>query len=53
MNSSFDSMINDIPEKIARGLAKRKEYFADKKNDFRDGKFLASCERLNMVPAAS
>ena len=53
MENSFDAILNSVLEKIARGYNTAKnEWSADKMNPFKDGKFLAYFEVLNLLPAA-
>ena len=53
MNGSIDSMINDILEKIARGYVNtKKEWLADKKNGFKDGKLLGYYEAKEALISA-
>ncbi len=45
MDGNFEMMINTVLEKIAQGYtAAKNEWLADKRNAFKDGKFLAYYE---------
>ena len=50
MDCNFETMINNVLEKIAAGYnAARAEWKADRKNAFKDGKFLAYYEAKETV----
>lgn len=49
---SCDDALNNALEELARLYNRAKtEWLADKRNPFKDGKFLACFEILNMIPA--
>ena len=49
-----EKSLNDALETIAELYSRAKnEWLADRRNAFKDGKFLACYEILNMVPAAN
>ena len=53
MDNSFESMVNGMLEKFSRGYdCAMEEWKADRRNPFKDGRFLACFEVLKMIPAA-
>lgn len=50
MENNIDKIINDVLERLARGYNMAKEEWkADRKNAFKDGRFLAYYEAKEMV----
>ena len=50
MDHNFETMIDDVLEKLAKGYnAAKAEWKADRKNAFKDGRFLAYYEAKEMV----